>query len=123
MILNEDRFSSALLVAEGNSPAHLLFDDVGCMLDYRGEHPELVIIDAFVHDYVSRRWLSARSSSFVMASPGVLPTPMGSGIAAFPTADAAAGQAQTWSAAVLGYDGLVQARSAWKQARRASGAP
>lgn len=118
MIVSEERFSSALLLSEGDYSNHLVFDDIGCMLDYQAEHTNLKVVGGFVHDYDSRQWLSAGHASYVLASPGSVATPMGSGIASFKTPESAATQARVWNAPVMEYSGLPSARQAWKEARK-----
>ena len=119
MIVNEERFSCALLVAKGRSPEYLVFDDIGCMLDYRAAHPDAMVIEGFVHDYGTRQWLDAARGSYVLASPGGLATPMGSGIAAFAGAGAAADHAKAWGASPMDYQAVTAARRAWRELRNA----
>jgi len=116
MIVNEERFSCAILASDADQP--LVFDDIGCMLDYRAEHADLTFVEDFVHDYGTQQWLIAGRAAYVLASSGTVATPMGSGIAAFQTTDAANVQARAWSAAAMDYGGLRDARRAWKEARK-----
>ncbi len=118
MIVSEERFSSALLVSDGDSWNHLVFDDIGCMLDYHAEHAKLKVVEGFVHDYDSRQWLSAEHASYVLASSGAVATPMGSGIVAFKEPEFATTQARAWNASLMEYSGLPSARQAWKEARK-----
>lgn len=119
MIINEDRCSCALLVEIEGEHRHLLFDDMGCLLDHEHEHrDEQRIIDRFVRDYSDDAWVPAESAIFVIADPDSMPTPMGSGIAA--TADATgAGQLRAQvNGRLATYTDAVAARRAWKRARR-----
>jgi hypothetical protein len=114
MIVNEERFSSALRTPDTS----LVFDDIGCMLDYRAEHAGVTVVEEFVHDYTTQRWISAGNATYVMASAGVVASPMGSGAVAFETPDDANTQARTWDAPLMDYSRLPAARRAWKEARR-----
>ncbi len=114
MIINEERFSCAIRAAD----APLVFDDIGCMLDYRAEHADLKLVDDFVHDYSTQQWLGAGHAAYVIASSGTVATPMGSGIVAFSTTEAANAQARTWNASPMEYSSLPAARHAWKEARK-----
>lgn len=105
MLISEERSSTAMLILVQNRREYLLFDDIGCMLDLEGAlETGREVLDRFVHDHQTQRWLPANTSWFVVASPDRLPTPMGSGIAAFgqqATAEHAnreyAGKVVTWS--------------------------
>src|SRR5690606_35950302 len=84
VIISEDRCSSAILVERGGRREHVLFDDIGCMLDYeRGRAGEFAAVDAFVHDHPTRAWVRAADAHFLFADRDLLPTPMGSGIVAY----------------------------------------
>lgn len=114
MIVNEERFSCGIRTSD----SALVFDDIGCMLDYRAEHGELNNVEEFVHDFSTQKWTSAGRAAFVLASSGTVATPMGSGIVAFNTTDAAAAQAQTWKASSISFGDLPAARRAWKESRK-----
>jgi copper chaperone NosL len=91
MIISDDRSAAALVDPAGDS-APLLFDDIGCLLDYEREHPQLAARSHYVHDATSRQWLAASAATFVKTSRE---TPMGSGLLAFvrrSDAEAAAGR-------------------------------
>jgi copper chaperone NosL len=78
MIIDEARFAAATLTADG--AAHK-FDDIGDMLAYHREHPELAVRAWFVHDYETETWLRGETAYYVV-SPEIA-SPMGHGIAAF----------------------------------------
>jgi nitrous oxide reductase accessory protein NosL len=84
MLINEDRCSSALLIEQERALEHVLFDDIGCMLDYEHEHAgEVRVVEAFVHDHTSRVWSTSSASLFLLTTTDRLATPMGSGMVAF----------------------------------------
>lgn len=102
MVISEERFAAATLVDEDGIPAPRRFDDIGDMLAYHADHPELRVRRWWVHDYDSREWLDAAAATYVR-TPN-LRTPMGHGIAAFAAAAAAkafaaseAGTVITWA--------------------------
>lgn len=117
MLIIEDRSSCALLIEEDGHRAHLLFDDIGCLIDYRADHGQTAIVDAFIHDHNSRTWGPAASATYLICD--ALSTPMGSGIVAFHAAAAAAELHRTCGGSLSDYDGLAAARQAWESARRA----
>jgi hypothetical protein len=115
MLINEDRCSSGLLVSEGGKGArreHLVFDDIGCMLDYESEHAGVRVVGAFVHDYETRAWTGAAEAWFVIAAPDRLATPMGSGVVAFRTREAAERRATDCGGVVIAFERLDAARRA-----------
>jgi nitrous oxide reductase accessory protein NosL len=116
MIINEDRCSSGMLINREGVKEHALFDDVGCMLDWAHERPERVV-RAFVHDHATRDWVPAEQATYVLADETKLPTPMGSGIAAFGTTSSAELTAREHAGEVLDYASLVRARREWMEAR------
>lgn len=79
------------------------FDDIGCLLDWRREHEVPAGTAVFVVDFDSGQWLDAADSAY-LRSRGI-PTPMGSGLAAFATAEAAAAAADRLG---LGRDGAAE---------------
>jgi len=84
MMISDDRYAGSLLVDRDIDP--LLFDDIGCMLDYEREHaPETRFTARFVRDYHARRWLDSGAAHYLCADRDRLVTPMGSGIVAFGT--------------------------------------
>lgn len=121
MIINEDRSACALLADLDGERSHLLFDDIGCMLDHEHEHgDEHRIINRFVRDYSGDAWVQTETAIFVSADPDSMPTPMGSGIAA--TADATGAdrlRAQV-NGRLMTFADAAAARRLWKQARLGS---
>lgn len=124
MLVGEDRFSSALLVDRRGLREHIVYDDIGCMLDAEVEHQsEWKVIERFVHDRATRAWLPAGRASFLFADSASLQTPMGSGIAAYSDKAAAERDRERHGGRVLGLDELAEARKAWKKARLSPPAP
>ena len=118
MIIAEDRFSSAVLAEVDGSLEHLLFDDVGCMIDYEHAHEgEVRVVERFVHDYDSRMWVSCDDAVFLFADRDLLRTPMSSGIGAFVGTEGVERVKEAVGGVVLEYAGLVSARLAWKEER------
>ncbi len=121
MLVSEDRCSSSLLVESRALREHLLYDDIGCMLDH--EHkglPGFTIIERYVHDHNTRHWVQAENASFLFTDPQSLYTPMGSGIVAYSTKSDALAAAETHGGTVLDLAQLTDARIAWKQRRYTS---
>lgn len=83
MIISDPRFAAAAATADGTVTP---FDDIGDLLAYRkANQPDWVAI--WVHDYDTQEWLRAEDAWYLLA-PGVH-SPMGWGIAAFASEEAA----------------------------------
>jgi len=67
------------------------FDDIGCLLDWRREQEVPEDTAFFVIDFTTGEWLDAADAAYLRSR--AMPTPMGSGLAAFATPEAAAGAA------------------------------
>lgn len=121
MIINEDRSAAGLLLDQDGRIVPSLFDDIGCMLDLEDKDPNARTVARYVHDYGQRTWLPAEDAVFLLSSETALPTPMGSGIAAFShRSDAEA--AQRARGGVLLDDAQVRiARRAWRKERMQGG--
>jgi nitrous oxide reductase accessory protein NosL len=116
MLIHDERAASALLVERGRRREHLLFDDVGCMLDH--EHgAELGVVERFVRDHGSREWVGAAGAAFLLTESDELHTPMGSGIASFADAADAESAQHELGGEVLDYTALGVARLEWLEAR------
>jgi copper chaperone NosL len=76
MLLSEPRFAAQLVTQHGET---LFFDDPGCLVRWRTEHPGEASA-AWFHDSRSERWLAEAETRFV---PGEV-TPMAYGYAAVP---------------------------------------
>jgi copper chaperone NosL len=100
MIVNDDRFAAALVTPGGEA---LKFDEVGCLVEYRGANPGAAKAE-WVRGYQSGEWHDARQALYVHGPR--LHTPMGSGLAAVPTREAADALAAELNGRVLRYDEL-----------------
>jgi copper chaperone NosL len=116
MIIAEDKSAAAL--AFDGSPA-ALFDDLGCLLDYRDDHPGVPARRVWVHDYATRAWIDGSTAACLRAAPGTITTPMGSGMVAFASIDAARAEHARAGGDVGALDDLAALRRAWREARRA----
>ncbi len=117
MIVNEERFACGLLVERGGRREHLVYDDAGCMLD--AELDGLSgsrILERFVHDEPSRRWIAGDSATLVMAAS--IATPMGSGIVAFSSREEGEAYARAHAGTPMDWASAGVARRAWRDARR-----
>lgn len=105
MIINDERFASAVIATDERGGATpLLFDDVGDQIRYEASRPELEILARWVHDHGTNRWLRAETAHYVR-SPR-LHTPMASGIAAFEDESVAAKLATELEAEVIGFEAV-----------------
>lgn len=80
------------------------FDDIGCMVIYLQQHKN--IDAAFVHAYDSKEWIDFQKSYFVHDSS--IESPMGYGIAAFLTKQAAEKFANKHGGQVFSADELLK---------------
>ncbi len=78
MLISDANFAAATLDLKGN--AHK-FDDIGGMLIFHMDHPELQVRAYFVHDYHTGAWLRGEDAYYVRAA--LSDAPMGDGIVAF----------------------------------------
>lgn len=118
MMINEDRCSAAALVDRDGRAEYVLFDDIGCLLDYersndRGDRP----IDRFVHDYHTRRWVSAGAAAYLVTSRDKIATPMGSGIVAFAERSAAEAAVAQFGGRALAFEPTAAERKSRMDAR------
>jgi len=121
MIINEDRFSSGMTVQRDGAAEPLLFDDIGCMLDYTHHHAdEITITSTYVHDHTTRAWTPAAGAMFLYTDKDRLPTPMGSGIAGFAHADQAEQARARVGGELLDFAALAPARRRWMEERYGS---
>lgn len=84
MIISDPAFAAGSVLKDGTV---LKFDDVGDMLKFHFEHPDRQVAEYFVHDYQADAWLIADDAVFVQTDS--LVSPMGYGVAAFGTREAA----------------------------------
>lgn len=92
MIISDPRFAAAYAreIASGRYES-LAFDDIGDMIAMADADPDQTIVAWYVHDYTSEEWIDATTAHFVVSDQ--LITPMGFGIAAHATEEAAAAHA------------------------------
>jgi len=100
MIISDPRFAAsyAYEMSEGRY-ASLAFDDIGDMLMHAQKHPEHKIVGWYVHDYQSKEWLDATQAFYVFAEG--IRSPMGHGLAAHTTREAAQQMADALNGSVL----------------------
>lgn len=81
MIISDDRFGVATVIAGDRGNETLLFDDFNCQFNLENRRANLVVVRRWARDHGSRAWIDADSARFVLARS--LRTPMGSHLAAF----------------------------------------
>lgn len=113
MIINEDRCSCASRIDAGRGAEVALFDDIGCLLEHERQNPDSKVVHRFVHDYATKAWVNAEAATFLWAES--LRTPMGSGIAAFATREAAENARQEHAGDLHGFADLRTARDKWME--------
>lgn len=101
MLISEKRFACATVMADKKA---LKFDDIGDMLVYHMDHPDLQVAAYFVHDYNTEAWIHGETAFYVMSA--AIATPMGHGIAAFEKPAEAEALAQDKQTTVLTFDDL-----------------
>jgi copper chaperone NosL len=101
MIVSEERFAAGYLTEDGQE---FIFDDIGDMVQAQLKSPS-PITAIFVHDYDHHTWIRAETAYFMMSDK--LPTPMISGVAAFPSAEAAQTLATEYGGQVYTFEELL----------------
>lgn len=99
MIISDPRYAAA---ARQGATAYR-YDDIGCLVGHSGQALVGREATGYVHDADSHEWLDAGAAVFVR-SPAIR-TPMGFGLAAYPTPEAA--HRAHAGAAVLTFDALL----------------
>jgi len=118
MLINEDRCSSASILDDRGRRVYAHFDDLGCMLDIERMDSSLPpVVERHVRDYTTREWTRAEQAWYVASNPDRVRTPMGSGLVAFATRDAAAAHAKEHEGVVMTFQDLVAHRKAWMESR------
>jgi hypothetical protein len=119
MAIHDEPASAAMLVEQGGRRDHLLFDDIGCMLDLeRSRENELSVVGRFVHDHIGGGWLAGETAVFLVTDGSTLRTPMASGLAAFSDQAAAEVGQKQYGGEVQRFSQLVKTRRAWAESRR-----
>jgi copper chaperone NosL len=108
MIISEQRHAAALAVREGRNVSRWAFDDVGCLLDWLGEHPPAGEWTPYVHDLTTGEWLDARTARFVQSER--LETPMASQLAASASQEGARRLLEQYPGTIVSFNDLLQAR-------------
>lgn len=109
MILNEDRCAAAMLVEQDGQRRHLVFDDIGCMLDFEPGSAPSTIIATFVRDYEERAWVDASLATYLTNEK--IATPMGYGFIAFARRERAVARQAAVGGELLDYDAVVKRRA------------
>jgi copper chaperone NosL len=102
MIISDERFAAARVDPDGET---LKFDDIGCLVEYEAD--DLPPAAAYwVHDFKGPEWLPARAAIFVHSAN--VASPMGHGLAAVPTPEAARELAADPASRTLRFDELAR---------------
>lgn len=119
MLIQDERFATAYLVETRGRRRHVLFDDLSCMLDRRAQLAEEgTIVAGYVRGAEGDSWIALDAAHFVLADREHLRTPMGSGMAAFITREAALDAAAEHCGEVVDLGRLAELRDAVQAARR-----
>ena len=103
MIINDARFAASYAARQGEGAYEtFIFDDIGDMLHHMQENQALIGAGWWVHDYTSEEWIDAATAWFVVSEE--IKTPMGHGLAAFATQDAATALAAEVGGTVYDWD-------------------
>lgn len=116
MSVMEDRCSAAMLVERDDGRHHLLFDDIGCMLDHERNGGAGAIVSRFVHDYGRGGWIDATRAGYLMSES--IRTPMDSWLVAFSEPEAAAAARAAHGGTILAWPELATVRKQWLVDRR-----
>lgn len=109
MIISDDRFGVATVVAGERGDETLLFDDFNCQFTLEASRTGLVVVRRWARDHGTREWIDPDSGWFVLARS--LRTPMGSHLAAFKDDAEAAAFARRHDGQLLGPDRAREAVS------------
>ncbi len=96
MIISEPRFAAASVLEDGKS---IKFDDLGEMILYHRNKPDLKVRAMFVHDYDTAAWVRSEHAFYVKSMD--LQSPMGFGTAAFAEKSSAESFAQRFNTQVV----------------------
>ncbi len=115
MSIIDQRSAAAMRVATPHGTETLLFDDLGCLLDYERWHADVTVTERWTCDYGSKAWARAEPAHYVFSEK--IHTPMGSWIAAYASpADADACHAEH-GGDKLSYQELAARRTVWMEER------
>lgn len=114
MVIVDERAAAAIRAPGLPADQPPVYDDIGCLVDHLGKSG-LTPTEAWVKDYATKEWIQARQATFLLAD--AIETPMGSGLAAYATPEAARAAGQPLSAEVLTWDELAPRRKRWRHER------
>ena len=100
MAITDERYAAAVVVDQDGVVERFLFDDAGEMLSFAA--PAGKPARWYVRDAATRQWVEAGAATFVKAEK--LETPMGSGIAAYASAETAARVAKEHGGEVMRHE-------------------
>lgn len=83
----------------------LIFDDLGCLMEYIGEYGEADIAAGYIKDTNSSTWLTVKDATYVYAKDYW--TPMNYGVLAFATQEEAEAYRAAQPGELLAYDDLL----------------
>ncbi len=107
MIISDERWATATIVAGPRGSEPRLFDDFNCQVGYEVEHTNTEILARWSHDHATGEWVSTEQAFFLIS--GELRTPMGSMVAAFTSEPGAEAASLEWPGEVLTFE------AAWKR--------
>ena len=94
MIISDERWATATIIAGPRGAEARLFDDFNCQVHFEVENPDEQIITRWSHSHATREWLRTEHATFLVAAD--IRSPMSSQTAAFSTEEEAkAANAQT----------------------------
>ncbi|MHC4975535.1 MAG: nitrous oxide reductase accessory protein NosL [Planctomycetota bacterium] len=106
MIISDERSASASLVVDNSQrTTHKRFDDINCMLNFEGDHPDIEILQRWVHDHTTLAWLDAQSAVYLHSSE--LRTPMGSNLAAHTNSESALAHQEELGGEIMALEDLL----------------
>jgi copper chaperone NosL len=101
MIISDEPFAAAAVIASSDGVRKVAFDDIGCLLDFLREAPRGARVTSYVHDYETREWIDAAQAVFVRSES--LQTPMASNLGACKSRAAAAALVQRFPGVMSGF--------------------
>lgn len=81
MIISDERFATASIIAADRGPHPTLFDDYNCQIKFEKLHTDITVLKRWSHDYQSSEWINTDSCWFVQSD--TIKSPMASHLAAF----------------------------------------
>jgi copper chaperone NosL len=103
MIISDPRFASgyAYEIDKGRFKS-LAFDDMGDLVSNLKSNPDRKVAGYWAHDFESEEWIDATTAWYVVSSQ--IKSPMGHGVAAYATREAAQVKANALGAEVLDWN-------------------